>query len=128
MKYLTDPEKNVQVNTCLDLMLSKEPGDKEKFKEILLDIIKDCRLFGSHLELEMERHVEEPDVFPIEDVYASCRAFRRESISNVYGWANRKILEWKDKKDKGVMEQAAVSLAEAVFQEPKVVEPTVVEV
>lgn len=88
-EYLTDAQKNEQVNILFSYMESNNPEDEQNFKSLLWEINKDCRLFASHLELEIERHKEEPDVFTMDDVKSSCRAFRRESISNIFGFFNR---------------------------------------
>lgn len=95
-KYLSDSEKNQQVNLLFQYM---EDGKEEEFNNLLLEINKDCRLFAKHLEFEMAEHMANPEVFTMDDVKASCRQFRRESISNLFGSVSRKIQEYKQKDE-----------------------------
>lgn len=109
--YLTPVQKNEQVELLFYYM--SNPDCEESFKALLLEITQDCRLFANHLELMMDEHRANPQVFTMDDVKASCRQFRRESISNLFGSMSRKIQEYKQKDNKKAME--CLKYAEGLF-------------
>lgn len=121
--YLNPVQKNEQVDLLFTLM--GNPDKEQEFKDLLLEITRDCRLFANHLELEMAEHMANPEVFTMDDVKASCRQFRRESISNLFGSVSRKIQEYKQKDHKKAME--CLKYAEGLFASVKAKAVNVVE-
>lgn len=102
MEALTNIQKNGQVDLLFSYM--GNPDKEKEFEDLLAEIVADCRLFGSHLKIEMEEHQANPKEYTMEDVKSSCRRFRREDMSNVFGWANRKIAQFEEKDHKQVDE------------------------